>query len=568
MISNEFKELENLSKEERELALKILSEYSNTGNSDTYNELLVSDYEEIPVDIETFLHDPRYLGKGLVNEEGRFTVYRYWVDTLKKIFPDPLKPAQYNTLALTGAIGLGKSFMAVLCGLYELYRMLCLKDPYLHYGLQPIDKITFAIMNITLDAAEGVGWDKLQQLAQSSEWFMSHGTVSKSQNPVWSPGKKIELVCGSQSRHIIGRAVFFCLDGETQILTTNGIQKLKDCVEKPIKVFNVDTNKGIITSDVCTVLPTQKSKEEICIELEDNTIIKCTPNHKFMLFDGSYKEAQYLTLEDEIIDFIPIGYIYKTTNLITGTTYVGQHKKSYFDKHYYGSGLRIQREIKKYGKSNFNVEILHWAKDIEELNDMECKYISLEISSNDKCINMSLGAKGSHENYNSSPKNYTIKSTLGKKCITNGKDIRYIDNKETIPDGWYYGNCKTMESHNMSNYYNNREAQKRNSLSKSGNKNSQWGNGDAHKGEKNGRYGKSVSEETRKKISAANTGKRYSSDINKKKGRKGISKSTEFKQNLSAKTKGKIACNNGLKNTWIMRDDPLPEGFVLGWIKK
>ena len=135
MMSNDFKELEGLSKEERELALKILSEYSTTGSSPTYNELLVSDYEEIPVDIETFLHTPKYLGRGLVNEEGRFTVFRYWVDTLKKIFPDPLKPAQYNTLALTGAIGLGKSFMAVLCGLYELYRMLCLNDPYLHYGL-------------------------------------------------------------------------------------------------------------------------------------------------------------------------------------------------------------------------------------------------------------------------------------------------------------------------------------------------------------------------------------------------------------------------------------------------
>ena len=57
MISNEFKELENLSKEERELALKILSEYSNKGSSDTYTELLISDYEEIPVDIDTFVDD-------------------------------------------------------------------------------------------------------------------------------------------------------------------------------------------------------------------------------------------------------------------------------------------------------------------------------------------------------------------------------------------------------------------------------------------------------------------------------------------------------------------------------
>ena len=224
----DYPELENLSPQEREIAIKILNEYASTGNSKLYNEFICSEYDEIPVDVETFLYTPKYLGKGLIDSEGRKTVYQYWVNTLKKIFPDPLKPAQYNTLALTGAIGLGKSFMAVLCGLYELYRMLCLKDPYLHYGLQPIDKITFAIMNITLDAAQGVGWDKLQQLVQSSEWFMSHGEVSKSNNPVWSPSKKIELICGSLSRHIIGRAVFFAFFDEVSFQPNADVNKQKE----------------------------------------------------------------------------------------------------------------------------------------------------------------------------------------------------------------------------------------------------------------------------------------------------------------------------------------------------
>lgn len=228
MISNEFDVLNTLSEKEKNIVLKILSEYSKQGSSSTYNELLISDYEEIPVDIETFLHDPKYLGKGLINEEGKFTVYPYWVDVLKKIFPDPLKPARYNTLALTGGIGLGKSFEAILTGAYELYRMLCLKDPYLYYGLQPIDKISFAIMNITLDAAEGVGWDKLQQLLQSSEWFLEHGTLSKGNYPTWSPGKKIELICGSQSRHIIGRAVFWAFFDEVSFQPNSDVNKQKE----------------------------------------------------------------------------------------------------------------------------------------------------------------------------------------------------------------------------------------------------------------------------------------------------------------------------------------------------
>lgn len=153
--------LKNLSEEERMVALKILKELQKNGRSNLYDDIRYSYYDEIPVSIHEFLHNPHYLGKGLTNEEGKFTVFAYWERTLEKLFPNPLEPATYNTLALTGGIGLGKSFMAVICMLYDLYRMLCLKDPYLYYGLQPIDLITFAVMNITLDAAKGVAWDKL-----------------------------------------------------------------------------------------------------------------------------------------------------------------------------------------------------------------------------------------------------------------------------------------------------------------------------------------------------------------------------------------------------------------------
>ena len=89
--------MNNLTEQERQEVLKILKEMSD-GDSSSYTSLILEDYEEIPVDIDTFLHDSKYLGKGLIDNEGRFTVYPYWVKTLKKIFPDPLKPAQYNTL--------------------------------------------------------------------------------------------------------------------------------------------------------------------------------------------------------------------------------------------------------------------------------------------------------------------------------------------------------------------------------------------------------------------------------------------------------------------------------------
>lgn len=157
-MSNNFNidkdKLNSFSKEEREVILKILEQYGQNGDSVLFNKLVYNDYEEVPVDIETFIDDENYLGNGTMSE-GKSTVFPYWRETLKKVFPNNLDTS-YNTLVLTGAIGLGKSFVAVICILYMLYRTLCLKDPYKHYGLQKIDVITFIFMNITLEAAQDV----------------------------------------------------------------------------------------------------------------------------------------------------------------------------------------------------------------------------------------------------------------------------------------------------------------------------------------------------------------------------------------------------------------------------
>jgi hypothetical protein len=241
MISNEInlEQLNSLSPEERALALEILKEYSQEGYSTLLEDLKYSDFEEIPVDIMTFISDEKYLGRGLysVDEftgERKCTVFPYWIEKLQEIFPDNLT-TRYNTLILTGSIGLGKSFIAVICQLYLLYRMLCLKDPYTYYGLQPIDKITFSMLNVTLEAAQGVGWDKMQQLLQSSDWFMERGNMNASRtNPQWMPPKGIELVFGSSNRHVVGRALFSNFSDEVNFGVGNNVEKQKAKLKKMI----------------------------------------------------------------------------------------------------------------------------------------------------------------------------------------------------------------------------------------------------------------------------------------------------------------------------------------------
>ena len=298
----DLEELKDLSEEERKYALEILKEFSQKGSSEKLNKIMYEDYEEIPVTIEEFLHNPIYLGKALTDEEGRWTLFPYWEECLKKIFPNNVDVA-YNTGIFTGAIGLGKSTIAVIVILYQLYKLMCLKNPYTHYKIQEIDTITVAFMNITLDASKGVAWSKCQNMLQRSKWFMNKGTLSKGLNPEWKPPQGIELIYGSLPRHIIGRAVFACLDENTIVNTSDGDIKIKDLVGKNIKIKNIDDNFNLIENVECTVLPTIYTDEEIEVELEDGSIIKCTPNHRFMLKDGTYKEARYLTENDEILDF-------------------------------------------------------------------------------------------------------------------------------------------------------------------------------------------------------------------------------------------------------------------------
>ena len=293
--------LDKLSPEERAYTLKVLQEISQ-GNMSSFNNLISSDYKEVPVDIETFLKDPQYLGKGLHTEEGKFTVFPYWVETLKKLFPNNFDTA-YNTLILTGAIGLGKSLVAVLAFSYMLYRMLCLKNPYVFYGLQEIDHITYSFLNITMDAAKGVAWSKFQELVQLSPWFLAHGKVSKAQTPEWQPvidKGDIEVIYGSQQRHVIGRAVF-CVTGDTMICTDKGPIAIKDLEHVGTHVYQISEKSQLTLSNYCASEKTKITQDIVEIELWDGGKLRCTPDHKILMSDGkSYKPAGLLTDNDII----------------------------------------------------------------------------------------------------------------------------------------------------------------------------------------------------------------------------------------------------------------------------
>lgn len=83
-------------------------------------------------------------------------------------------------------------------------------------------------------------------------------------------------------------------------------------------------------------------------------------------------------------------YIYKTTNKLNNKVYIGKSEKE-FNSNYYGSGILIQRAIKKYGRKNFIVEVIDTANTIEELNEKEKIWID---SYRDHSYNLAEGGTG------------------------------------------------------------------------------------------------------------------------------------------------------------------------------
>lgn len=74
-------DIAKLKPDEQIVVKQIVSELASGGSSQTLKDLWYSDYEEVPVDIDTFIDDPRYLGSSLSG-----SIYPFWRKKLKELF--------------------------------------------------------------------------------------------------------------------------------------------------------------------------------------------------------------------------------------------------------------------------------------------------------------------------------------------------------------------------------------------------------------------------------------------------------------------------------------------------
>ena len=321
MLDNQnfYEELKDLTESEREAVLAILQEYSDTGESDAYKSLLLQDYKEIPVDIETFLTDDKYLGLAWKDAGGKPKLYDFWLKTLKKIFPTNID-TDYNTLLETGARGIGKSEVACgAVGAYMMYRIMCLKNPLEYYHLKPTEKICFAFMNIKLALAEEIAISKFQKTIQLSPWFMNKGRMTTFHgNPYWVPPEPVSIIIGSQSDDVIGQPIYFAFFDEISFIKNQDVdkqkKKAKDMIDTAIGgMFTRFIHNG--KNPTMLAVASSKRSEQSFMEEYIRTLSKTEGNNVFVV-DKPVWEIKPKGTYSEQIFYVGLGNKYLENTII------------------------------------------------------------------------------------------------------------------------------------------------------------------------------------------------------------------------------------------------------------
>lgn len=128
------------------------------------------------------------------------------------------------------------------------------------------------------------------------------------------PGKLCECTnkIGSYRELIVveGDSAGGCWTADTLIrLVDNRILTIKEVIEeheqgKTNYVFGCTKDGTVKIEPILDGFLTKKDAQIIRLTLDNGKQIKCTPDHRIMLRDGSYKEAQYLTENDSLMSDI------------------------------------------------------------------------------------------------------------------------------------------------------------------------------------------------------------------------------------------------------------------------
>jgi hypothetical protein len=180
--------------------------------------------------------------------------------------------------------------------------------------------------------------------------------------------------------------------------------------------------------------------------------------------------------------------IYKTTNKVNDKVYIGCHKTTVPNDDYIGSGKILKRAIKKYGRENFEKEVLFIFDTPEEMFSKESDIVDKLFVESDHTYNLLIGGWGGYDYVNSTGKNLYGKNgdvLHGGRNLRDGKEMKQFLIDRGLWESWKmklsdiareryrkFGSHWSGRKHKEST---KRKIGERMSVTQKGNRNSQFG---------------------------------------------------------------------------------------------
>lgn len=256
-----------------------------------------------------------------------------------------------------------------------------------------------------------------------------------------------------------------CFTKDTKVRLTDGTEiTMEDLKEGIISgneyyTYCKSSDGSVKKTKINACWISKRTSNLVEVLIDNGSKIRCTPDHKFMMRDGSYKEAKDLKESDSLmsdwtkceynlkdlfdhkedyLEFLHLeGYlIYKITNKVNGKCYIGDTSANldwrlYLHPHgahltigYVKSSAHLYNAMRKYGLENFTIRILTFDESFTESYFIE-KYDSFNNG-----YNGNLTGK------------FGVDSNTEKIAVRKGSSMRFIkkfDLEYWEANGWEKG---------------------------------------------------------------------------------------------------------------------------------
>jgi hypothetical protein len=274
----------------------------------THDLELLSALQRYPVPIEEFIESPGYLGMA-----GQ--VYPVVMDALIELNNPVIEGlphryrlgSSYTEAVLTGAIGTGKTTIALLTMAYQVYVLSCLRDPQRVYGLDRASELLFVFQSVNERLAKQVDFERFRALVSESPYFREYFPYNRDvKSELRFPNRVIVRPVSGLETATLGQNVFGgCFPAEQEFLLANGsVASMGERVGQWITVMTRKIN-GVVGVSLPTRVVCTGQKSLVRLEFDNGESIVCTPDQKFQSIEEEWINASDATGRDFRITSMP-----------------------------------------------------------------------------------------------------------------------------------------------------------------------------------------------------------------------------------------------------------------------